>query len=161
MDQENGGPLRDYSRIEARANELIKRANRLRADKERKGNKKGRQLENQLMPLFSFIAFERDDPWPLEMDNIFHGVANLDWYRSSAGGKEGVSGTTGNYRQVPLSKSSLRKIFTFLPLISTEEVRKLLLIDDRQASRYMKAALLAYPKLCEFKENFYEFHPDQ
>ena len=127
------------------ADRLIERALRLRADKVRKRQRLGAQLENELLPLFSYVVFYSEEPWPEWMDSILHGVANLNWYRDSSFDNHGVSGTTGDYRQVPLSKSSLRKIFTTLPLISTEEIRKLLIIDDRQSRRYFKACQIAYP----------------
>lgn len=135
-------------RIERRANELIAQAEAFGARQPRARGRPGNVLTNTVLEEFRHVVFEQDNKWPAWIDDVLHGVCNLDWYRTSYTEDVGVSGTPEKIRAgLPLSKLSLRKVFTFLETINNFTVGALLKVDERQARRYVQAAKLALPLL--------------
>lgn len=72
--------------------------------------------------------------------DIIEGVARLDWH----GRAIGVGG-----KSMPLSVRDLTVILENLPVITTETVTDLLPLEERHASRYVKAMELIIPRMME------------
>jgi len=79
--------------------------------------------------LFGVAELRQYPPWA---DDILQGIARLDWYRTGA-------------RSIPLSVKQLVRILVSLPVIDTIAITQLLLLEERQARRYLKAIELALP----------------
>ncbi|WP_208733635.1 hypothetical protein [Pseudomonas duriflava] len=96
-----------------------------------KSSPKGRKPTQISNPLYGAQVLRE---YPLWADDILQGVARLDWYR-----------TTG--RSIPLSVRKLIKLLIHLPVLSTQCISSLLLLEERQARRYLEALKLALPFL--------------
>ncbi|WP_025166286.1 hypothetical protein [Pseudomonas taeanensis] len=125
-------------KLETRTRQLEERFVRLSAasNKTAKRGRKPRALDNPIVGVFSHVAATTDQRhgYPAWADDVFQGVARLDWYRANA-------------RSIPLSVKRLVRIIDHLPVISTANISTLLLLEERQARRYMTAIELALPYL--------------
>jgi hypothetical protein len=81
--------------------------------------------------LFGVAELRQYPPWA---DDILQGIARLDWYRPGA-------------RSIPLSVKQMVRILVTIPVIDTNAITQLLLLEERQARRYLKATKLAMPYL--------------
>lgn len=133
-----------HERLEERTRKLEAKANRLtsKASQESKANqKRGRKPRTLLNPLAGFLSYYRlhssaelYNGYPIWLDDVLQGISRLDWYRPDE-------------RSIPLSVKSLLRILDALPVISTDNIAALLLVEERQARRYLKAVELAMPFL--------------
>jgi hypothetical protein len=138
-----------HSRLEERTAALEAKASRLysRAVVDNSGRpQRGRKAKSIANPLAGFRSFygaseidvrneaEQWDGYPLWLDDVLQGVARLDWYRPKG-------------RSIPLSVKKMVRLLDALPVITTSHVAALLLVEERQASRYVAAISLAMPFL--------------
>lgn len=131
-------------RLEERSRQLEAKAERLTSKSLMESNdtpKRGRKPKRQINPLAGVLNYYRQPcragfsrGYPLWLDDVLQGVARLDWYRTGA-------------RSIPLSVKTLLRILDALPVISTSNIAAMLLIEERQARRYLKATELAMPLL--------------
>lgn len=119
-----------HEALEKHTREIEEKAERIRAPIQ-KSSPKGRKPTQISNPLYGVQALREYPRWA---DDILQGVARLDWYR-----------TTG--RSIPLSVRKLIKLLTHLPVLSTQSISSLLLLEERQARRYLEALKLALPFL--------------
>lgn len=124
--------------LEARTRQLEERHTRLNmvAAKTTTRGRKPRALDN---PMFGVVSLYSDTDglkhgYPLWIDDVLQGVARLNWYRPLG-------------HSIPLSVKRLTRILDSLPTISTASITTLLLLEERQARRYMTAIELAMPYL--------------
>lgn len=96
-----------------------------------KTSKRGRKPLQLVNPLFGVAELRQYPPWA---DDILQGIARLNWYRNGA-------------RSIPLSVKQLIRILVSIPVIDTRAITQLLLLEERQARRYLKATELALPHL--------------
>lgn len=128
-------------RIAQNAEKLVNSAKKpeRKESKETRG-RKPKQLHNKLLPVFQDLRLElfEDDgnTWPLWIDDVLSGVSRLDWYRQGE-------------RSVPLSTGNLKTIFESLEYIDSISIADLLSLGERQARRYMQAAILCYKYLLD------------
>jgi len=129
-------------RLEARVRKLEKRKQRLAglAATPKVGGR-GRKPEEVHNPFTGLKALLREDQetirtygYPAWLDDVLRGVASLDWYRPNA-------------RSIPLSVRHMLLILEQLPVITAAEVANLLLVEIRQAQRYVQALRIAMPYL--------------
>lgn len=125
--------------LEARTRQLEERHTRLNTvvAKTTTRGRKPRAIDNPLFGVLTAYTKATEElyhGYPLWLDDVLNGVARLDWYR-----------TTG--RSIPLSVKRLTRILDSLPTISTASITTLLLLEERQARRYMTAIELAMPYL--------------
>ncbi|MGG7647936.1 helix-turn-helix domain-containing protein [Pseudomonas sp. ES4] len=100
--------------------------------------RKPKAVEN---PFYMYIGCMTD--WGRYPDfalDIIEGVARLDWH----GRAIGVGG-----KSMPLSVRSLTVILESLPVVTTETVMDLLSLEERHASRYVKAMELIIPRMMD------------
>ena len=116
--------------LEQRTQAIEQRAQRLQTPPI-KTSTRGRKPIHLVNPLFGFAELRQYPPWA---DDILQGIARLDWYRTGA-------------RSIPLSVKQLVRILVSLPVIDTNAITQLLLLEERQARRYLKAIELALPYL--------------
>lgn len=129
-------------RLEIRVCELEERRQRLSGlAANAKVGGRGRRPEAVCNPFIGLRALLREDEeavraygYPAWLDDVLRGVANLDWYRSNA-------------RSIPLSVRHMLSILEQLPVITAAGVAALLLVDVRQAQRYVQALRMAMPFL--------------
>jgi|GEM_PF-5340119 len=125
-------------KLEARTRQLEQRFTRLSAvsSKTSKLGRKPRAIQNPVVGVFRRLAETTDQRhgYPTWADDVLQGVARLDWYRPTA-------------RSIPLSVKRLARILDYLPVISTSAISTFLLLEERQARRYMTATELALPFL--------------
>lgn len=124
--------------LEARTRQLEEKRQKLvkAASTPRTRGRKPRSIDNPLLGFYRFYA-DQDGTrhgYPLWLDDVLQGIARLDWYRTTA-------------PSIPLSVKSLVRILNQLEVISTATVSELLLLEERQARRYMAAVTLALPYL--------------
>lgn len=125
------------SQLEAKANRLVPKASLESKAKQMRG-RKPKTLFNPLAGFYSHYRFQSStdlyNGYPLWLDDVLQGISRLDWYRPGE-------------RSIPLSVKSLLRILDALPVISTDNIAALLLVEERQARRYLKAVELAMPFL--------------
>lgn len=123
--------------LEAKANRLASKASLESKTKQKRG-RKPRTLFNPLAGFLSYYRFhsstELYNGYPLWIDDVLQGISRLDWYRPDE-------------RSIPLSVKALLRILDALPVINTNSIAALLLVEERQARRYLKATELAMPFL--------------
>ncbi|WP_122431702.1 helix-turn-helix domain-containing protein [Pseudomonas viridiflava] len=101
----------------------------------------GRPSNSTDNPFYGVIG--RTTHWgryPVFALDIIEAVARLDWHGRGAG----VGG-----KSMPLSVRNLAEILESLPVVTTEAVMDLLRLDDRHASRYVKAIELIMPRMMD------------
>lgn len=91
-------------------------------------------IQNSIREEFSEAWDERDEEWPLWIDDIVTGVSRLDWY----GDKDG---------QIPLSTTSLINCFIWLDTFTLKGVCSILDCSERMGYHYLKACLICLPHL--------------
>lgn len=124
-------------RIGGNADRLIAKATRsLYNYSESKAGRKPAFFHNCVLPEMTDVLYRDEDSWPLWVDDIVSGVARLDWY----GRKE---------EQRPLSKKKIVKCFALLEEINASTVSHLLLVEQRQATRYYKACELLHQRMID------------
>ena len=131
-------------RMEARVRELEERKARLEnaaAAPAKKGRgRKPATLNNPFFGLHRLLKEHKDTHeaygYPLWLDDVLQGVARLDWYRNQA-------------RSIPLSVRKMLQILGHLQHITTADVAAMLLIENRQAQRYVQALRIALPTLIQ------------
>lgn len=129
-------------RLEARVCELEERRQRLSGlAVSAKSGGRGRRPEAFCNPFVGLRALLREDEeavraygYPAWLDDVLRGVANLDWYRTTA-------------RSIPLSVRHMLSILDQLPVITAAGVAALILVELRQAQRYVQAMRMAMPHL--------------
>tara|TARA_R100001143_G_C3330873_1_gene119357 strand:+ start:84 stop:611 length:528 start_codon:yes stop_codon:yes gene_type:complete len=129
-------------RLKARVRKLEKRKQRLASlAATPKVGGRGRKPEEVHNPFAGLKALLREDQetiraygYPAWLDDVLRGVASLDWYRPNA-------------RSIPLSVRHMLLILDQLPVITAAEVANLLLVEIRQAQRYVQALRIAMPYL--------------
>lgn len=119
-----------HEALEKHTREIEEKAERIRAPIQ-KSSPKGRKPTQISNPLYGAQVLREYPRWA---DDILQGIARLDWYR-----------TTG--RSIPLSMRKLIKLLIHLPVLSTQSISSLLLLEERQARRYLEALKLAIPFL--------------
>lgn len=127
-----------HEALEARTRQLEERCSRLSAAaaKTTTRGRKPRSIDNPLFGVVSLLS-NTDGPhhgYPLWIDDVLQGIARLNWYRPIG-------------HSIPLSVKRLARILYSLPTISTASITTLLLLEERQARRYMTAIELAMPHL--------------
>jgi hypothetical protein len=131
-----------HQRMEKRVRELEERKARLeRATTSPVSNDKGRKPathRNPFVGLHRLLSQCKETHeaygYPLWLDDVLQGVARLDWYRKDS-------------RSIPLSVRNMLRLLGYLPCITTAHVAALLLIENRQAQRYVQALRIAIPRL--------------
>lgn len=133
-----------HERLEEQTRQLEEKAKRLASITAKRpvaSHSRGRKPTTLINPLAGLLSYYRLDSgsdqsngYPLWLDDVLQGIARLDWYRP-------------NDRSIPLSVKGLVRIFDALPVITTRHIASLLLVEERQARRYMKATELALPFL--------------
>lgn len=129
-------------RLEVRVRELEERKQRLTAlAVAPKTAGRGRKPAEVCNPFTGLGALLRADEeviraygYPAWLDDVLRGVASLDWYRPNA-------------RSIPLSVRHMLSILDRLPVITASGVVALLLVELRQAQRYVQALRMAMPHL--------------
>lgn len=129
-------------RMEARVLELKERRRRVTCVPPKvKVTNRGRKAVLVNNPFVGLRALLRDSDdlvraygYPAWLDDVLQGVARLDWYRT-------------NGRSIPLSVRRMLLILDQLSVITAAEVAPLLLVEVRQAQRYVQALRLAMPHL--------------
>lgn len=129
-------------RLEVRVRELEERKQRLTAlAVAPKTSGRGRKPTEVSNPFAGLGALLRADEeviraygYPAWLDDVLRGVASLDWYRPTA-------------RSIPLSVRHMLSILDQLPVITAAGVAALLLVELRQAQRYVQALRMAIPHL--------------
>ncbi|MFP6863837.1 hypothetical protein [Pseudomonas sp.] len=116
--------------LEQRTRAFEQRAQRLQTPPV-KTSTRGRKPIQLVNPLFDVTELRQYPHWS---DDILQGIARLDWYRPGA-------------RSIPLSVKKLVRILVSLPVIDANAITQLLLLEERQARRYLKAIELALPYL--------------
>jgi hypothetical protein len=100
--------------------------------------RKPKAIEN---PFYMYIGCMTDwGRYPVFALDIIEGIARLDWH----GRDIGVGG-----KSMPLSVRSLTVILESLSVVTTEAVMDLLPLEERHASRYVKAMELIIPRMME------------
>lgn len=121
----------------ANADRMISRVTRkLYSFSEGSAGPKPASFENCIQPEMTEVVYDRDENWPLWLDDAVSGVARLDWY----GPRED---------QVPLSKKKIVICFALLETINTSTISHLLKVERRQAARYFKACELLHEILVD------------
>ncbi|WP_052671890.1 hypothetical protein [Stutzerimonas stutzeri] len=131
-----------HQRLEARVRKLEKRKQQLAGlGATPKVGGRGRKPEEIHNPFTGLKALLREDQetirtygYPGWLDDVLRGVASLDWYRPNA-------------RSIPLSVRHMLVILDQLPVITATQVASLLLVEIRQAQRYVQALRVAMPYL--------------
>jgi hypothetical protein len=101
----------------------------------------GRKPKVVVNPFCMYIGCTTDwGRYPAFALDIIEGVARLDWH----GRAIGVGG-----KSTPLSVRSLAVILESLPVVTTEAVMDLLPLEERHASRYVKAMELIIPRMMD------------
>jgi hypothetical protein len=129
-------------RLDARVCELEERRQRLSGlVASVKSGGRGRRPEAVCNPFVGLRALLREDEeavraygYPAWLDDVLRGVASLDWYRTNA-------------RSIPLSVRNMLSILDQLPVITAAGVAALLLVEVRQAQRYVQALRMSMPYL--------------
>ncbi|MEE1949258.1 hypothetical protein V0R48_09755 [Pseudomonas alcaligenes] len=122
--------VRFQAALEQRTRVVEQKAQRLQTPPI-KTSTRGRKPIQLVNPLFGVTELRQYPPWA---DDILQGIARLDWYRPGA-------------RSIPLSVKQLIRILVSIPVIDTSAITQLLLLEERQARRYLKATELALPYL--------------
>lgn len=107
------------------------------------GAGKGRKplsFQNTLQGALQAVVYEDDEKWPLWVDDVLSGVARLDW----GGGQNSTR---------PLSKKKIAQCLAQLETIDASSVSHLLLLEQRQAQRYVKACELSHKYLVDGANN--------
>lgn len=91
-------------------------------------------VQNNIREEFSEAWDERDEEWPLWIDDIVTGVSRLDWY----GDKDG---------QIPLSTTSIINCFIWLDTFTPKGVCSILDCSERMGYHHLKACLICLPHL--------------
>lgn len=135
--------LLEFSRrLEARICELEERRTRLSGlVAYARVSGRGRRPDAVCNPFVGLRALLREDEeavraygYPAWLDDVLRGVASLDWYRPNA-------------RSIPLSVRHMLAILDQLSVITAAGVSALLLVEVRQAQRYVQALRMAMPYL--------------
>lgn len=129
-------------RLEVRVRDLEERKQRLTAlAVAPKTSGRGRKPTEVSNPFAGLGALLRADEeviraygYPAWLDDVLRGVASLDWYRPNA-------------RSIPLLVRHMLSILDQLPVITAAGVAALLLVELRQAQRYVQALRMAIPHL--------------
>lgn len=116
--------------LEKRTQAIERKAQRLRSPAT-KASQKGRKPTQLVNPLIGFDELRAYPPWA---DDILQGAARANSYRPGA-------------RSIPLSTKQMVRILLHLPVIDTVSITQLLLLEERQARRYVQALRLAMPYL--------------